>query len=68
MADVIVWKDRIRQWRGRLTQKEAADILGVPTATFRAWEYGKRQPKQATSLEFMRRMENHPNENLPKAQ
>jgi DNA-binding transcriptional regulator YiaG len=64
MAELIAWKIRVRQWRGKLTQKEAADALGVPASTFRAWEYGKRQPGKAAAVEFVRRMENHPNTNL----
>jgi len=68
MADAILWKDRVREWRGKLTQKEAADILDVPATTLRAWEYGKRQPKKASAQEFERRMETHPNEPPPKTQ
>ena len=62
MPAEIAWKDRVRQWRGKLTQKEAADIIGVPAPTWRAWEYGKRTPKKASAIEFERRMESHPNE------
>ena len=61
MADEISWSKRVRQWRGTLTQKEAADAIGVPASTFRAWEYGKRNPKKASAQEFERRMVEHPN-------
>jgi DNA-binding transcriptional regulator YiaG len=61
VPDEIAWKDRVRQWRGRLTQKEAAAALDVPATTLRAWEYGKRQPKKASAQEFERRMASHPN-------
>lgn len=61
MADDGSWKTKVRKWRGSLTQKEAAAILDIPATTFRAWEYGKRQPKQASAQEFERRMAAHPN-------
>ena len=61
MADGIAWKKRVRAWRGTLTQKEAAAVLDVPASTFRAWEYGKRQPKKESAVEYERRMEQHPN-------
>lgn len=52
-----LFKDRLRKWRGRLLQKEAADVLGVPVATLRKWEYGKRTPKSLTLCEVERRMQ-----------
>lgn len=50
------FKDKLVRWRGRLMQKEAADLLGVPLATLRKWEYGKRTPKAITLCEIERRM------------
>ena len=61
MAEKNAWKYRVKQWRGKLTQKEAAAVLDVPASTFRAWEYGKRQPKKASAQEYERRMSAHPN-------
>lgn len=55
MSDLF--KDRLKKWRGKLRQKEAAEILGVPLGTLRTWEYGKRTPKQITMCEIERRME-----------
>ena len=63
MSDLF--KDRLRKWRGRLMQKEAADILGVPLATLRKWEYGKRTPKALTLCEIERRMVNATNHTTP---
>ena len=52
-----LFKDRLKRWRGKLRQKEAAEVLGVPLETLRKWEYGKRTPKQITLCEIERRME-----------
>jgi hypothetical protein len=41
----IPWKKRLRIWRGKRRQKEAAAALNVPVGTYRKWEYGKRIPK-----------------------
>jgi hypothetical protein len=40
-----LFKDRLREWRGKRRQKEAAEILNVPLGTYRTWEYGKRTPR-----------------------
>jgi DNA-binding transcriptional regulator YiaG len=42
----ILFKKRLRIWRGRRRQKEAAADLSVPVSTYRKWEYGKRQPSK----------------------
>lgn len=34
----------IRNWRGRLYQKEAAAILGVSLRAYQSWEQGEHQP------------------------
>lgn len=52
------FKDLLRKWRGDRMQKEAAFILGVPVATLRKWEYGKRTPTKLTRCEVERRMQN----------
>lgn len=38
--------DEIKAWRAalKLTQTEAAEALGVPVATYRQWEQGRRDP------------------------
>jgi len=30
--------------KAKLTQKQAAELLGVPFRTYQDWEYGKRTP------------------------
>lgn len=40
------FKDRLKKWRGKKYQKEAADLLGVPLPTYRKWECGKRTPNK----------------------
>lgn len=53
------FKDRLKEWRGKLYQKEAAEILSVSTATIRKWESGKRTPGKLALAEIERRMEAH---------
>ena len=40
------WPEVLKDWRARrgITQKEAADRLGVPLQTFRNWEQGISRP------------------------
>lgn len=45
-----LFKDRLRNWRGKHKQIVAAMQLGVPLATYRKWETGKRTPKKLTQL------------------
>jgi DNA-binding transcriptional regulator YiaG len=52
----VLLKDLLREWRGKLRQKEAADKLEVPYATYRKWETGKRTPTKFTELELRRRL------------
>ncbi len=42
---------RIRQIRleKKMTLKEAARLLGVPTSTYRDWEYGRKIPAEIIS-------------------
>lgn len=45
-----------------MLQKEAADVFGVPTGTYRTWEKGSRTPKKLSLAEIERRMEAKRNE------
>ena len=54
MAELL--KDRLRQWRGKRRQKEAAADLDVPVATYRKWEYGDREPNTLAQAELDRRI------------
>jgi DNA-binding XRE family transcriptional regulator len=48
---------KLKAWRGKLTQKEAASILGVSRRTYEAWEQGKTEPSAAPSMsEIEKRM------------
>lgn len=40
------WPEVLKAWRARrgLTQREAAELLGVPLSTFRRWEQGVSRP------------------------
>lgn len=58
MAECPLFKDRLKEWRGKLRHKEAAAILNVPLGTYRAWEYGKRTPNRLSLAEVERRMVN----------
>ena len=58
----ILFCNILRQWRkrGKMLQKEAAAILQVPLDTYRAWEYGNREPTEAVpKSEVLRRMTEH---------
>ena len=48
---------RLRKWRGKLYQKEAADKLNLPLTTYRKYEYGLRHPNPLALAELNRRME-----------
>jgi DNA-binding transcriptional regulator YiaG len=39
---------KLRLWRGKRYQKEAADIIGVPLWTYRNWEMGRKTPTKFT--------------------
>lgn len=47
---------RLKKWRGKLVQKEAADFLKVPLRTYQAWEYGANKPSDLAMQEIERRM------------
>lgn len=53
--------DRLKKWRGELTQKEAADLLGVSVSTYCNWEYGINKPSVLAMREVDRII------NLPKS-
>jgi len=44
--------DRIKAARGRLTQKEYAEKLGVDNTTIASWEIGRREP----DLDILKKM------------
>lgn len=50
-------KDRLREWQGTSSQKEAASDLGIPLATYRKFLYGKRTPNKLAMAELGRRMD-----------
>lgn len=52
-----LFSKRLRVWRGKLYQKEAAAKLDVPLPTFRKWENGKQTPNKLALAEIERRME-----------
>jgi DNA-binding transcriptional regulator YiaG len=40
----------LRKWRGKLLQKEAAQLLGVSVRTYEAWEAGAHEPTSKPSM------------------
>lgn len=40
MTTEIAFKRRLKSWRGKLLQKEAASLLGVNLRTYERWESG----------------------------
>jgi len=47
---------RLKIWRGKLRQKEAADRLDIPLPTYRKYENGHRTPNKLALAELERRM------------
>jgi len=44
----------LKQWRGELGQKQAADILDVKFKTYQAWELGSRKPTKTSEKQIRR--------------
>lgn len=47
------FSEKLKEQRGGLTQREAADAIGTPVATYRNWEGGLFEPspsRQKTAL------------------
>ncbi len=44
--EIESWPEVLKAWRARrnITQKEAADRLGVPLSTYRRWEQATSRP------------------------
>lgn len=55
MAELL--KDRLLQMRGKLRQKEMAELLDLPLQTYRKYELGKRTPNKLAMPELERRMQ-----------
>ena len=47
---------KLRKWRKKRVQKQAASDLGVPLRTFQSWEEGIRAPSKLALIEVERRM------------
>ena len=41
-----LFRKQLRRWRKNRSQPEAAEILGVPLATYRNWEQGRNEPPE----------------------
>lgn len=50
------FQTRLREWRGKRRQKEAASDLDVSLRTYQAWEEGLTTPSQLALAELERRM------------
>jgi len=59
MAELL--KDRLKIWRGKRYQKEAASDLDLPLPTYRKYENGKRTPNKLAMAELERRLLANPN-------
>lgn len=55
--EIVLLSERLRLWRGRLYQKEAAAKLDLPLPTYRKYEKGKRTPNKLAMAELERRLE-----------
>ena len=47
---------KLKEWRGELTQKEAAQLLGVSIRTLQCWEQDQHAPGALAMAEIERRM------------
>lgn len=47
---------KLKLWRGKLRQKEAAAKLDLPLTTYRSYEKGKRTPGKLAMIELVRRL------------
>lgn len=56
LEEIGKFSEQLKMWRGELTQKEAADKLGVPFETYRGWEYKKHFPSLLARAEVERRL------------
>lgn len=54
---IMNFTEELRTWRGKLRQKEAADLLKIPLPSYRKYENGKRTPNKLAMAELRRRME-----------
>lgn len=54
------FKNRLKKWRGKRKQYEAAALLMAPIRTYQNWEQDKSTPSQWAIAELERIMEAHP--------
>lgn len=54
-------KDELLEWRTRLvwTQRQAAEYLDVPLATYKGWEQGRREVQNAGPVRRLIRLAFH---------
>jgi Predicted transcriptional regulator len=50
--------EELKQWRQRLgwTQRQAAEYLGAPLATYKNWEVGHRSPANWSAIRKLMKM------------
>lgn len=53
----LLLKDRLKEWRGRYSLKEAAAVLDIDYPTYRKYETGKRTPSKLALAEIERRLQ-----------
>lgn len=47
---------KLKEWRGEITQREAAQLLGVSIRTLQCWEQDQHVPGELARSEIERRM------------
>lgn len=52
----MLFKEKLKQWRGKRSLKEAAAVLGIDYPSYRKYETGKRTPCKMAKPEIERRM------------
>jgi DNA-binding transcriptional regulator YiaG len=62
----MTFAKKLQQWRGDLTQSEAAKILHVGLDSYRNWEQGRTTPSGLARVTLNIRMDNYDRKQLTK--
>lgn len=56
MGKITETSKALAKWRGKLTQKEAAQKLGVSLRTLQNWEIGRNEPRGFAKAALLQRL------------
>lgn len=52
----MTFAEELKTWRGKMGQKNACDVIGIPISTLKAWEQGVNEPNNLAMSEARWRM------------